>query len=285
MKLRHQYLIAGIAWALLMGPAAALLLFGFAAGASWLWLFGDDPWPEATGWVLPLIAIIGGALAALTCIIVAYSYGRTQEALLPTNARTERRKVLLLTVTPLGLLLLFGLNVWRESREYAQDMELTAQREAAFGALTSARHRIDAVTLDQDADDRFRATIRMRGERAGEYRLHWQVVDNGFKTELAAGNEAIRLQPGESETELGFTMDELVRSYRTKVLRGGGGVLVEEPFRLQVSLTPIFSEAERRELPPGERRRFELGESPLRSTKSTTFPVRFLIDRDGRTEK
>lgn len=285
MKLRHRYLIAGIAWALLIGPATAFLLFGFAAGASWLWLFGDDPWPEATQWALPLIGIIGGALAALTCIIVAYSYGRTQEALPQANTRTERRKVLVLAVTPLALLFLFGLNVWRESREYARDMEIAAQREAAFAALTGARHRIAAVTLDQSADDRFRATIRMRGERAGEYGLHWQVTDNGFKTALAAGNEVIRLHPDESETEVVFTLDELARSYRAKVLHGGGGVLVEEPFRLEVSLTPLFTETEREALPPGERRRLDTGESPLHSLKSMTFPVRFIVDRDGSTKK
>jgi hypothetical protein len=283
VKLRRRYLIAGIAWALLIGPAAAFLLFGFAAGASWLWLFGDDPWPEATQWALPLIGITGGALAALTCMIVAYSYGRAQEARTQANARTERRKVLVLAFTPLVLLFLFGLKIWRESREYAQDMELAAQREAAFAALSGDRHRIADVTLDQSADDHFRATIRITGERAGEYRLHWQVADTGFGAVLAAGNEVIRLQPGEVETEIVVTLDELARSYRTKVLHGNGGVLVEEPFRLEVSLVPIFSDAERGALPPGERRRLDAGESPLRSVKSTEFPVRFIIGPDVST--
>ena len=285
MKLRHRYLIAGIAWASVMGPATAFLLFGFAAGASWLWLFGDDPWPEATQWALPLIGLIGGAVAAFICIFIAYNYGRAQESLPQANARTERRKVIVLTITPLALLVLFGINAGRESREYARDMEIAAQREAAFAALTGARHRIAAVTLDQSENDRFRATIRIKGKRAGEYRLHWQVVDSGLKTALAAGNDVIRLQPGESETEIAFTLDELARSYRAKVLHGRGGVLVEEPFRLHLLLTPLFTETECEALSPGERRRLDTSDSPLRSLKSIKFPVRFIIDRNGRTKK
>jgi hypothetical protein len=185
----------------------------------------------------------------------------------------------------LALLVLLGINAWRESREYAHDMEVAAKREAAFAALTGNGHRITTVTLNQGADDRFHATIQMKGERAGEYRLHWQVTDTGFKIALAAGNEAIRLQAGDAKTEILFTLDELARSYRAKVLRGGSGVLIEEPFRLDVSLIPIFSETEREALPPGEQRRLDSDDSPLRSMKSTTFPVRFLIDHAGRTEK
>ena len=285
MKLRRRYLIAGIAWALLIGPAAAFLLFGFAAGASWLWLFGDDPWPEATQWALPLIAIVGGAVAAFICIFIAYNYGRTQESLPQTNARTERGKVVVLTLTPLALLVLFGLNVWRESREYAHEMEIATQREAAFAALSSASHRIAAVTMDQSADNRFRATIRTKGQRAGEYRLTWRVADTGFGAALATGNEVIRLQPGDGKTEIVFTLDELARSYRAKVLHGGGSVLVDETFCLEVSLTPLFSETEREALPPGEQRRLDAGESPLRSLKSIKFPVRFIIGSDGRTKR
>lgn len=285
MKLRHQYLIAGVAWALLLAPAAALFLFGFAAGASWLWLFGDDPWPEATQWALPLIAIGGGAGAAFICIFIAYGYGRAQEALPQENLHTESRKVIVLTVTPLALLVLFGVNAWRESREYARDTEIAAEREAAFGALSGVSHQITGLKMDQSVDNRFRATIRMKGERTGQYRLRWQIADNGFNTELAAGNETIRLQPGQTETEIAFTLDELARSYRMKVLHGGSGVLVEEPFRLDVSLTPLFTDTEREALPPGERRRLDRGESPLRSSKRTEFPVRFILDSDGRTKK
>jgi hypothetical protein len=69
------------------------------------------------------------------------------------------------------------------------------------------------------------------------------------------------------------------------VLHGKGGVLVDEPFRLDVSIGPLFSYAERQELPPGERRRLERGESPLNSARNTSFAGRFIIQNDGSIKK
>jgi hypothetical protein len=283
MRLRHQYLIVGMAWALLLGPAACLLLFGFAAGASWLWLFGDSPWPDATQWMLPLIGVIGGALTALACVLVAYGYGRTLEKRAVTDSQTEQRKVLVLAITPLALLVFVGFYVWRESRNYTHDMEIAAQREAAFAALTDVRHRITGISLDRNERDQFGVIVRMIGERAGNYHLHWQVADTGFGTTLVSGDETIALRPGHAEAAITFTLGQLAQNYQAKVLRGAGGVLVEEPFELVASLWPVFNESERQTLPPGERRRLDT-ESPLRSQKTARFPVRFLI-RKGSSAK
>lgn len=281
MKLRHRYLIVGIAWALLLGPAAFFLLFGFAAGASWLWLFGDSPWPAATRWALPLIAAVGGALTALVSILIGYEYGKTQETRAIASSRTEQRKALLLTVIPLALIVLIGLNGWRESRKFAQDMNLAGRREAAFAALVGARYRINEITVDHSEHDRFRATVLMTGQREGDYRLHWQVADTGFGTTLLSGDDVTALGSDKAEAEIGFTLDQLTQSYRAQVLRGGAGVLVEEPFELDAWLEPVFSESERKTLPPGERRRLGTAESPLRSQTATQFPVRFFIRDTG----
>jgi len=277
MRLRHQYLIVGIAWALLLGPAAFFLLFGFAAGASWLWLFGDNPWPVSLQWALPLIGVIGGALVALACVPIAYEYGKTLETRANASSRTEWRKVQVLTGIPVALIVLIGLNGWRESRNYAQDMEIAAQREAAFAALVGSRYRIHEISIDRSEHDRFRATVQMTGRREGTYRLHWQVADTGFGMMLASGNDVMALGSGKAEAEITFTLNQLMQSYQAKVLRGGTGVLVEEPFKLNVWLEPVFTESERETLPPGERRRLATAESPLRSKTSTQFPVRLLI--------
>ena len=172
---------------MLLGPAACLLLVGFVGGVSWLWLFGDNAWPGETQWVLPVIGSMGGALVALACIIIAYRYGKKREALPQAGSRTAWRKVLALAVTPLALILLFGIKAWLESREYADGMRIATEREAAFAVLSGTRHRIVALELDHSADGRFRATVRMMGEREGNYLLRWQVADTGFGAALASG--------------------------------------------------------------------------------------------------
>lgn len=285
MRLRRQYLIVGIAWAVLLGPLIAFALFGFAAGASWLWLFGDDPWPEATRWVLPLIGLVGGVLAALACIVVADSYGRRREVLPPASLHGERRRLVLLIATPLVLAALLGAKVWWEGREHSKAMALATQREAAFAALLGARHTIAALTVNGSAEASFRAKVQFAGKREGDYRLRWQVVDTGFGASLATGERIIALQPGARAVDIAFTLDELARGYKAKVLDGAGGVLVDEAFRLEVSLVPVLSEGERRELPPGERHRLTTGDTSLRAEKSTEFPVRLMIRGDGSIQR
>lgn len=281
MRLRHQYLIVGIAWALLVGPAAFLLLVGFAAGASWLWLFGDSPWPAATQWALPLIGVIGGALSALACMLIGYEYGKARESRAIATSRTRQRKVIILTVVPLALIVLIGLNGWRESRKFAQDMNLAVQREAEFAALIRVLFRINEITIDHSEHDRFHATVRLKGQREGNYQLHWQVADTSFGTTLVSGDAVMALGSGKAEAEISFTLAQLRQSYRAHVLRGGAGVLVEEPFELDAWLEPVFSESERKTLPPGERRSLGTAESPLRSQTATQFPVRFFIRDTG----
>jgi hypothetical protein len=284
MRLRHQYMMAGMAWALLLGPGTALLTVGMAAGVSWLWLFGDDSWPKATEWILPLIGIAGGSAVAVTCVVLARSYGIKREALPQTDRRAERRRIVLLSGTPLALILLFGVQICWEGEEYTEAVAVAAQREAAFQAFVAARHKITGLIVDQSADGAFRTVVRLDGEREGAYRLAWRVADTGYRSTLVEGERAVRLYKGAREIEVPYHLEDLARRYKSKHLTGGG-VLIEEPFRVDVTIEPILTAAERTALPPGEVRRLKLGESPLRSQNSESFPVRFIIRLDGTLEK
>lgn len=52
-------IIAGVAF----GIAAFLGLFAVCAGVAWLYLFGDDPWPEWSWVVLVLPPLLGAGVA------------------------------------------------------------------------------------------------------------------------------------------------------------------------------------------------------------------------------
>ena len=285
MRRWGQYFTAGIAWALLLGPLAAYALFGFSAGVSWLWLFGDDSWPSATQWVLPLIALLGGLLAAVGCVIAALLYGRRRALSAFSDQQSDWRSVTLLTVIPLLLIVLIGARLWWEGEKYSEEMALAQKHEAAFTAFIGNVYKISALRIDRGDDGEFRAVATISGVKEGDYELTWQVADTNFWAMLAKNGRVTHLQTGAHRVTFRFTLGELARSYKEKVLKAPGGVLDEEPFALTVSLLPVLDESQRQALPPDERRRFESGDTSLRSQKTVEFPVRFVIRSDGNIEK
>jgi hypothetical protein len=256
---------------MLLGPITCLVLFSFAAGVSWLWLFGDNQWPETTQWVLPLIGAIGGLLVAASCIAVAYTYGKSREVLALATRGRERQKIAVLIITPLLIATLLSIKACKEKQAYTDAMAIATQREAAFAGLVAACHKVNDISITQDTDGVFHTVVRLTGKREGTYRLSWQVTDTRYSGLLASGSQVTWLQPGAREVGIAFTLIELARRYEAKVLKGHSGILVEQLFELTTALEPVLSEAERAALPPGERRRLEAGESPLRFTRALTF--------------
>ena len=71
-----MYTLAGASWGLILGLLTAVAAVSYALGLSWLFLFGDDPWPEGSGrFILALgIAVFLGVFALL--LGVGYRRGR-----------------------------------------------------------------------------------------------------------------------------------------------------------------------------------------------------------------
>ena len=63
-------------WGLLLGALDALFAVAVAAGYSWLFLFGDDPWPEVVGWVIPAFGLGVFAMVLLACVVSGLRAGR-----------------------------------------------------------------------------------------------------------------------------------------------------------------------------------------------------------------
>src|SRR5882672_4161184 len=92
LKLRRLYLIARVFWALLLGAAAALAVVGVGAGIAWLFLFGDEPWPAAVEWILPLLGLAAGLIVALAVVRLGSRYASGREAAAAADPARERRK-------------------------------------------------------------------------------------------------------------------------------------------------------------------------------------------------
>jgi len=276
LNLHRLYLVAGIFWALLAGGAAALAAFAFAAGVSWVFLFGDEPWPAAVQWVLPLLALFVGLIVFAAVLIMVSRYGRMQAAAQSANPVRERRKAILLVFAPLMLIALGAASAWLRARDYSADLETVSKREQALADLVAANQKVVAVDIMSDASD-LNAVVRINGQRSGLYHLVMRVLPATGNAIVLTEDRSLQLPVGESDVEVNLKMSEVQQAYRDAILKGRGGVLVDELFRLDVSLVPALAGDEIATLPPNERGRLESADSPLQSRRMAQFPVHFTL--------
>jgi hypothetical protein len=277
VNIRHAYLLAGILWALVLAPLAAVAAIGVAAGFTWLFLFGDNPWPAAANGVLLALGAAAGLAVAAACVGIAYALGRRKAQAPDGGTASAPRRALALSVVPvvLGLILVALLSL--RARDYESATTEATVKAAAFADFLGGSKKIVDLAITPDAQDGVRALVRFAGTRTGDYRLRWRVIPSSSNKVILTAERTLRLADSDQELPIAFAMEELRDQYRAIVLSGRGGALIDERFVLEVSLAPIVTSEERQKLPPGEARRLDTPDSPLESRKSTDFPVRFTI--------
>jgi len=76
---------------LLVSVVAAALTTAAFAGALWLFVLGDDPWPSASGVALGVVAVVVGVGLCFGLLSAAYATGKKEEG----RASLNRQHVLL----------------------------------------------------------------------------------------------------------------------------------------------------------------------------------------------
>jgi hypothetical protein len=84
---RHVYVLLFAVPALLVSIIAAALMLAASAGALWLFVYGDDPWPNTANVLLGAIFLLVAAALWLALLSVAYTVGRQQEGEPSLNKR------------------------------------------------------------------------------------------------------------------------------------------------------------------------------------------------------
>jgi hypothetical protein len=79
LKRRHTYVLLFALPSFLFSAIAAALMLAAAAGALWLFVYGDNPWPDAANTVMSLVFFGVGAALWVTLLSAAYVVGKTQE--------------------------------------------------------------------------------------------------------------------------------------------------------------------------------------------------------------
>jgi hypothetical protein len=271
--------MTGVVWGLVIGAVAAVFTVAAAAGFSWLYLFGDEPWPDSVDWVLPALGLGAFLAVLLGCVAWGLRAGQRTAAAVPeAAARRLAGARRLLAIGILLALVLAGTAVARIAGQ--QDARETAARQAAiFGALQSARQRLTAVSVSRAPRPMgYDLTVRTQGARGGAYRLTWALRASGTGEILAEGTSSLTLDPGENRANLPLDARAIITRYHDLVL-GGRAVTVEvgERFRIEATLAPVLDEAERARLAPREIQSLSLGQSALIDRATTELDIEFRI--------
>ncbi len=279
MRLATLYGFVGLVWGGLLGGLAAWTAMAVAAGVSWLYLFGDDPWPEAVGWLIPLIGLLAflGALA----VSVGFGWRSGRRAERDAPAETARRRVQGICLLALGLLLAAALAGAGGARIAGREAEraLLDRQAAAFEALRVERQVLTTVAVARAARDMsYDMTVETTGARGGRYRLAWSVRSTSYRATLAEGTAELALAPGNNHARLALDAWEMVERYHKIALDYRDvDVEVAESFRLEIALTPVLGADDLARLPPHVAHNLSRGQSALIDAKSLDFPAHFRI--------
>jgi len=153
--------------ALLVAILISLVLFGAAAGVLWIFVFGDNPWPEPAETMLAAVFFIGCLALWIAFMSIAFIAGKKQEAYAPLNAK----HVMVSAGTTVLVLLTMVLHQWSVGNigtksETVLCSEFCAERGFAGSSMPPRDARTPTCSCF-DAQGRETVKVPMQDVRAG----------------------------------------------------------------------------------------------------------------------
>lgn len=284
LRTRTVWTLAGLAWGLVVGLATALQTAAFLLGVGWLFIFGDDRWPDAANWVFLGLVVVAFLVPTVLLAWIGKRLGVAFESETRQRLRARRRGWYVLMLA-LSAITLGAAMAWAGSLTDRARRADSRAAEEQFAEISAAVHRIVGLRVAPAgaADSAAAATgappasvlVEMDGVRAGEYLLDWTLQEPAYDSILAAGGRTLTLPAGPSAEAIAVDTADFREGYRSSVLGGNGGVVVDEDWRLKATLRPVLTPGEAARLPREEVQNLGLGDSGLISQGSMSLPVRF----------
>lgn len=154
MKRRYLYVLMFAVPALLTAALVALALFGAAAGALWIFVYGDNAWPAWTDQALPALFALVFFVLCLSFIALAYLAGRKQEQS-PAFNRKHASAAVAISVGVIVFMLLYS---WRAGnigpRQPGESCAAYCQSRGYAGSGTPPRNAAAQTCSCYDAQGR-----------------------------------------------------------------------------------------------------------------------------------
>ncbi len=277
MRIQTRWEMTGAIWGALVGGFLALWAVAAAAGVFWLWLYGDDPWPEsASTWILGI-----GLGVWIVCIWAGWNIGKARGEIADEKAgyslkgarRAASRALLLAILALIGAGFFFV-----DLRDASQTKRAASEeKERAYQHLLQTRHTFRAVTASHDtAANALRLTIGTAGQRSGPHRLTVHVTSSRLGEDGWERVEVVSLGAGLQTLARQVPLGD-IKTLVGRSLFGDGETQADADIVLTVRgrLVPIVSDALADSLPARVLRNLDLESSNLIDEVNTAVTVSF----------
>jgi ABC-type multidrug transport system fused ATPase/permease subunit len=240
-----------ILWGITAGVMAGVVAVGYTAAVSWIYIFGDDPWPS---WSFLFLSSVGIVIGILITVVVARSFSRKMiSADAPPCSRSSghiwRSSAGLAVVFLLwgGFSLFCFRNKTIEEGQIAQEQK----QNQYYQQYLKDKTRLTTISFDRnDVQRKLLAVIHFNGRAPDDYSLRWRVFDSLYGTTLINGIADLTFPLPGDVYKVELDVDQISENYKTKVMHGRGGFIVGEgSVQMIVDLVPIFTDEDRRLMP------------------------------------
>ena len=230
---RRWTIALALAWGLGLGAFAAAWTAATLLAAGWIYLYGDDAWPEQfTDRTVPLVSALAGiivfsAVAALWALLP-----RLSPQLVSRLGASAALRWSLLTVPALLVAAALAAVL---VREVAADRARAAEQAVALRAAEAHRLTGAAWRLTR-AEGRLHLGLVAIGAAPAEYDLGWEARGPGVAEPIGSGGTMRHLPAGPSVLELDLDARALAGGYAEHVLTRSEPVEIDLPLSLHLTL-------------------------------------------------
>ncbi len=263
----------------MVGSLGSSVFIIYAYGVSWLFLFGDDPWPETASLIILFFGFFLVIASFLVGLVLGWSYGKQLDQTPGANVNKIRKRAFLWLGLGVGVSTSLIASLYFSSTQQTEKRLQTDKQEINFSQLQEELYAIENIIFSGWQNGETEVQINFEGKRVGKYKLYWTLEEQNFGHTIEKGVENLYLNNGPHNTKFTLKIEQISQVYSDVVLAGKGRVLVEESFLFKSTLEPVLNDSEIKGLPQNEIQNLERGFSSLGSDYSIKIPIRFILQK------
>ncbi|MDD4616669.1 MAG: hypothetical protein PHW76_06100 [Alphaproteobacteria bacterium] len=237
-------------WGITAGVIAGIAAFGYIAGISWIFLFGDDPWPSWSFWFLTSVGIVIGISVTFVVVRLFHVFDSPSKKK-PANLGHAGKGHIWKSCAGLVIVILFwgGLSLLYVRNKETEEAQIAIEQKKNqyYRQYLQNKMRLTTISFDRnDVQRKLFAMIHFDGKTPGDYSLRWRVLEDLYGTTLINGKTDLTFPLPGDVYKVELDINQISEIYKSKLTHGQGGFIIGEgSIQFIVDLVPSFTDEDR----------------------------------------